>query len=471
MVARKGSGHGKRLTAGLGRDTIGFGQAYLWTDGEIELPPAVCSLGRTPVPTSGERAISISPSVEDSAVEIRSVNVTRSIFVVAVVAAAAGCESVGASMDATVRDSAGIEIVESSRPRWRTGEEWRLSNVASVSIGAVFGDDPATQFTRIVGATRLRDGRIVVADGATAELRYFGATGAHLKTVGGRGGGPGEFARISRILRRPGDSVIAIQSVPPRQSLFSDTGGFVRLVPVPTIGQFLPLVYTTILDDGTAILAPGARPLTMLTGTRTESTTYHAIAPGSDSTHVLGTFPFIELAGNGSRVGLVRFAPTGVSAAHGDRFYVGFPERFEIAAYSSQGTLRRLIRRAWVPRPVSGEERDALLERQYADAAAEVRNAVVFAETHPAYDQLLVDATGALWVRAPRTDGGSNFRPADLATWAQRWSIFDEEGVWLGDITLPAGFDLLEVGDDYALGVWYNEDDIPFVRVYRLTKG
>jgi hypothetical protein len=395
----------------------------------------------------------------------------RPIVAITVIIAAAACDLVGASTDGTiVRDSAGIEIVESARPRWGQGEGWRIADTPSASIGSVFGDDPATQFTRIAGATRLSDGRIVVADAAAAELRYFDASGAHLKTAGGKGSGPGEFTRLTRILRRPGDSVLAIQGIPPRQSLFSDTGGFVRLVPVPTIGQFLPLVYQSILDDGTAILAPDARPLTMLTGTRTDSTTFHAIAPGSDSTRVLGTFPFLELAGNGSRAGLVRFAPTGVSAAHGDRFFVGFPERFEVAAYSSEGTLRRLIRRAWAPRPVSEEERDALLERQYADAPAEVRNAVVFAESHPAYDRLLVDATGVLWVRAPRTDGGSNWRPADLATSAQRWSIFDEEGAWLGDITLPTGFDLVEVGDDYLLGVWYDADEIPFVQAYDLIR-
>lgn len=394
----------------------------------------------------------------------------RSIIAVVVAVSTLSCDAARARGAVTVRDSAGIEIVESSAPRWRAGDEWRIADAPSVTIGSVFGDDAATQFTRIAGATRLSDGRIVVADGASAELRYFDSGGAHLETAAGKGDGPGEFARITALLRRPGDSVLAIQSIPPRQGLFSDTGRFVRLVPVPTINQSLPIVSTAILDDGTAILAPGARPVAMITGTRTESTTFHAAVPGSDSTRVLGTFPFLMLSGNGRMVGLVRFAPTGVSAAHGDRFFVGFPERYEIAAYDVDGTLRRLIRREWVPAPVSQEERDAVLEQEYADAPAEIRNALAFAEAHPAYDRLLVDAAGALWVRAPRTDGASTWRPEALATWAQRWSIFDETGAWLGDLDLPRGFDLIEAGTDYLLGVRYDEDGVPFVQSYALMR-
>ena len=387
-----------------------------------------------------------------------------------------GC-GIGAATDdgVVIRDSAGVEIVESSAPRWRAGESWRVADTPSVTIGAVFGDDPATQFTRIVGATRLGDGRIVVADGGSAELRFFDATGRHLQSVGGKGSGPGEFVRLTGLLRLAGDSLLAIQAMPPKQSLFSDTGAFVRLVETPAAPDaLLPHVASAILDDGTAVLAPGARPVMRFTGTRRDSITIFTAAPGEDSARLLGTFPSMNISGNGRFIAPVAFAPVGVRAARGDRFYAGYAERFEITVHSKDGALQRLIRREWTATPVSQEARDAHIEMLSRGTPESFRQeflkALTFAEHFPAYDDLLVDATGRLWVRAAPTDGTELRMPEGLAAHAARWSIFDHDGGWLGDVRMPMGFDVLEVGTDYALGVWYDESEIPFVRLYPLIK-
>jgi len=71
----------------------------------------------------------------------------------------------------TVRDSAGIAIVENHTPLWTETERWRLSDEPVLQIGAVDGDD-AYLFSQITGALRLSDGRIVVANGASRELRH-----------------------------------------------------------------------------------------------------------------------------------------------------------------------------------------------------------------------------------------------------------------------------------------------------------
>lgn len=95
-----------------------------------------------------------------------------------------------------VRDSAGIEIVESTAPIWAGGTPWSVGAEPEVSIGVV--DGPAEyQLSAVSSAVRLPDGRILVAEGGSGELRYYGADGEHLRSVGREGEGPGEFSSVA----------------------------------------------------------------------------------------------------------------------------------------------------------------------------------------------------------------------------------------------------------------------------------
>ncbi|MXX33295.1 MAG: hypothetical protein F4Z50_00910, partial [Gemmatimonadetes bacterium] len=90
------------------------------------------------------------------------------------------------------RDSAGIRIVENANPPEGSRLDWRLGPEPLVSIGKVEGEEPYL-FTRIFGATMLSDGRIVIGDDGTKELRVFDRQGNHLETWAGECQGPGEF--------------------------------------------------------------------------------------------------------------------------------------------------------------------------------------------------------------------------------------------------------------------------------------
>lgn len=81
-----------------------------------------------------------------------------------------------------VRDSAGITIVENSAPAWRPGEGWRIAAEPEVEIGVLEGEAPY-QLYRVRDAVRLPDGRIVIANGGSNELRYFAPDGRWLGTV------------------------------------------------------------------------------------------------------------------------------------------------------------------------------------------------------------------------------------------------------------------------------------------------
>ena len=126
----------------------------------------------------------------------------------------------------TVSDSAGIRIVENVGASWTSDQAWRLSQEPIAEIGRL--DEPAHQLSRVVGATRLADGRIVVGDGGSGELRFFDAFGQYLATAGGKGEGPGEFRFMLYVTRVAGDTLVAGNGFPPgRQAWFTADGTFI----------------------------------------------------------------------------------------------------------------------------------------------------------------------------------------------------------------------------------------------------
>ena len=107
-----------------------------------------------------------------------------------------GCDSASPPPSTfTVRDSAGIQIAESTAPLWEEGSGWSIAPRPIVSVGVVDGQEEYL-FDRIRGVLRLPDGRIVVLNGGSAEIRFFASDGTHLSSVGGSGDGPGEFRGV-----------------------------------------------------------------------------------------------------------------------------------------------------------------------------------------------------------------------------------------------------------------------------------
>lgn len=51
------------------------------------------------------------------------------------------------------------------------------------------------------------------------------------------------------------------------------------------------------------------------------------------------------------------------------------------------------------------------------------------------------------------------------------YEVFLADGRLQGEVTVPAGARLMDVGDDYVLLVRSDELDVPFVELYVLIKG
>lgn len=392
----------------------------------------------------------------------------------------AACGGPGGGGPAVVaRDSAGVRVVTSVRPAWEEGRGWAVNAEPDVAVGMV--DGPAAyQFSRVRGAVRLSTGTLVVADGDARELRYFDAEGRHLRTVGRGGGGPGEFQSLEGLAPYRGDSVVAWDATLRRLSVFGPDGVLGRAAAVHDPGGVTAML-RGVLNDGSVVLEPTetlAEFARARSGERRDSVAYVRFTAGGERARVLARRADREQVTRreGARISRrpVLFGRDSYAAAGGGRVYVGENDAFRVDVLDAEGRMVASVRRAAALAPVDGQAlaraRAAEAESRGATrgrlAAAGIPNPglaegeLPVRETVPAYDRLLVDADGALWVR--------DFLAAPDDP--QRWSVFSPDGAWLGTVDTPAGLEILQVGATWVLGRGRDELDVESVRLHRLQR-
>lgn len=409
----------------------------------------------------------------------------------AVLVACGSGPSGGAGGMAT-RDSAGVHIVENSGPAWAAGKDWTIAAAPSVDIAA--GDAPGHDFGAVIAAVRLSDGRIAIASPSTNDIRIFGANGAHLRSTGRAGAGPGEFQNIAGLWASKQDSLLVLDVLTRRLTVLSPAGEFVRAFSLggmsgglaPTDGVVSLAIPIGWLTDGSVVgMAQSFKINDSRTGTYRD--TIPVIRYGADGTvmDTVGRFPGIEMEQMTLTLGGQSFsAPSPVplgkvtgGAAKGDKVYVVLNESWEIEVRGADGTLASLIRLSVPPRSLS--------ESDVATHRAEQLKAI---ESQPQM-RLLPDAmkkqfteriTGAKY---PPALGyiGSVFVDDDGNLWAQetpvpgrkdsRYAVVRPDGRMLGWVTMPERFRPTHIGTDRVTGVWQDEDDVDHIRVYRIVKG
>lgn len=383
----------------------------------------------------------------------------------------AACGGADAAQSAVVRDSAGIQIVENRGGTWGKDGGWRLSDEPALQIGVAEGD-PDYQMDRVRAALRLGDGRIVVANAGNQQIRWYDANGRLVSTAGRQGGGPGEFQGLTTLRRLPGDTLLAYDVSAFRLSWFDASGKFVRSAPLQPIGT-VPPRFVDRFADGSLLLSSSVRTFGEPTnGTRRDTLLFLRARPDGQPVDSLPLSPASEAAFQifseggqirGMNVISMPFMRNVHTATSGDRYWQGTNDTYELTLRRGDGTPERIVRRAMEPVPVRGAYLDSLRKVQVAENGPEAGKSlddVQLPEHLPAFERLLVDDAGHLWVqRLPF--------PGDVPA---EWDVFDGEGKMLGTVRMPAGFRATHIGADFVLGVWQDEDDVEFVRMYRLSK-
>ncbi|MEO6067162.1 MAG: hypothetical protein ABIQ41_04155 [Gemmatimonadales bacterium] len=378
-------------------------------------------------------------------------------------------------------DSAGISIVESTAPVWAAGRGWSVADSPTVEIAKIGSP---------MGAVRLSDGRIVVADGRPSGLRYFSRGGDALYEVGRAGEGPGELRSIYRLDRIRGDTVV-VYDLSQRRLVFIDPNGALALA-VSVAESLTPPGANGYLPKG---VASDGRYLFQ----RDEVAFPFAGAEGSlvtDSTRILwlsraGTFtdstPRLvagELFGFSLRAERDRrvlaplarpLAPALRVAAGADVVWTGDGASWEIRGVDEHGWLTRILRIRRERPLLTPAFRDSFVARFRIRAAASGVTAIQrqfadgmgsapFPERLAAFGDLLAGQDSTLWAQHVGLVEGL---PGDGSL---VWTVFDPAGRWSGEVTMPPRFRPTAVGHGWILGIWRDATDVPRVRLYPLVE-
>jgi hypothetical protein len=393
----------------------------------------------------------------------------RKAAALAPVAVALACAGAGAGPAVVERDSAGVRIVENpaalaARPLWSVAAE------PAVEIGLLEGEE-AYQLSRVQGLVRLSDGRIVIANGGTNQIRFFDAGGTFLRAAGREGEGPGEFRALGRLTVLPGDTIAAWDWNLRRMSLFDSSGVFARSFvldfpagfPVP-IGRFPDGAW---LCDRGFVFAPDEDGSEVVRDTMP----YLVFEPGGGLRDSIGRFPgpewYVRSQGSNAFATSLPFGRTTEAAVTGDRFFAGHNDRWEVVRYTPAGVADLVLRVEWSPAAVTGgdveryqTERLEHTEASFRQQAERNLAEMPYPGTFPAFADLMADLEGDLWVL-------DYARPGDER---RSWTVFSRDGRALGKVETPPGLRLMEIGRDHVLGVWQDDLDVEHVRMYRLDR-
>jgi len=341
-----------------------------------------------------------------------------------------------------------------------------------VRIGVVEGES-AFQFTGITGAVRLRDGTVVVADEGSQEVRFFGPDGAHRRTVGRRGGGPGEFTGLAALGKDAGGRVWAYDFSLRRITWMDGEGNVTGLT---SLGLEPAMLFPLgLLVDETFLLKQlwGAEVTSQAstTGLRRDPIAFVRFGRDGSLVDTLGLFPgrevyITEEDGRGV-MNTPPFARNTSATIRGDRVVVGAQSRYELCELSPEGRLLRLIRIPGREKAVGAEELEGYIQSRLQTAPPErhpeIRRSLEgmpIPGRVPPYGALLTDSGGNLWV------GEWAMYPET----ARSWDVFDATGAWLGTVLVPSDFDPRDLGDDWILGVARDALDVETVVLYPLIK-
>jgi hypothetical protein len=369
----------------------------------------------------------------------------------------------------------------------RAPARWSVGAKPLLEIGGIDGVGP-TELSGITGVTRQQDGTLVVANAATRELRFFDARGRFSRSATRSGQGPGEIADLTRMLAI--DDTLVVVDNRLELHVYAPSGKWLRTVILPPIpnylvnpafGLFSAVDVVMPLRGGITESERRNRDNTI----RVDSVWFARVSLRDTSVRVLvgeRRPPNYSLTpgrpdGYGYALG---FAPQPLAAAARDRICVGYPERYDVTCADTLGRPLFRIVRATTRRPVTDSARRAFRDAQagrlpdgtsrYEGSLRKHRERVAaaakFASHYPAYSQVLLSRSGDLWVRAFATEHGVGAVTRARTT----WSIYDRSGRWIAECTLPPRFALMEVGNDYVVGVSRDEDDVERVTLLSLRR-
>ena len=353
-----------------------------------------------------------------------------------------------------------------------TQPRWHLSSAPRLSLGG--GTDLASEFLHVRATFRLSDGAVVVANGATRQLRVFGPAGEHRRDIGRDGSGPGEFRNLAWTGRR-GDTLVVTDGANNRITEFLADGTLISTTRIPSLGVagYLAGRFT----NGSWLVSTSTQP-TIEGPQRVYRDTVRLgiLAPGLDiPVRWLGGFPGYSLivvnpagASHGVLTGVAPIGPGLAIATLGDRLLIGDTANDTVRVVDFGGKILAVFR-LWIdPEPLTDNEvervRKRLLEGDLARMPRNIADILLSRKLLPAmrprYGNPVAEPDGTIWIPS------FTLNPDEPRT----YRIMDRSGRPLATMAGPPGFEIREIGPDYVLGVQTDSDGVERVQLYGLVR-
>jgi hypothetical protein len=388
---------------------------------------------------------------------------------------AGGCEPGAPAAQRPSADNQGpsdsVARVVTSLPLSDTG----LTALAAVSPVLAIGERASAatrELSRIVGAVRLRDGSIVVANGATNQLRFYSPEGSLTHAVGGSGDRPGEFGRLDGLRRVDGDTLLAWDSRRNGVDVFAPDGAFVRFV------RFKILDPTQVGDIQTPLgrmsdggfVVPVRRRLSAAGQITRDTVRLYYVTPDGADGQV-----FLEV------LGIDAYTPGGVASDRArwpvpfgrqadvqlwrDTIFVMNELAPEVTGVEPGGRVLVHVRGGAVPRPLTPELWTRFVEdvasRHAAAERAGWRSAVerfVRPPLLPAFRRVHVDERGQIWCEWAK-------RPGEAVS---TWTVFGTDRRAIGVAAAVIGdAEVADISSGHIVVTRTDPGGAESVRVYR----
>lgn len=335
-----------------------------------------------------------------------------------------------------------------------------------------------SQFGMVPGLDVDADGRVYVLDMQTSLVTAFDAEGTWLRTFGGSGAGPGELSRQAMGVFVVGTELWVADLGNQRVTRWGLDGAELPAIPLD-LTQGIPLRWDRLGDDRVVTQLRSMQGV----GMQGDTTGDAIVTVGTAEPSTVAVLPqgaSFSVEGGAPRFRFLDREPLWDAADDG-RLISAANDRFRIEVRDQAGTLLRVVRKSFEPRPVTENDasrmlraiRDMMADQGLPPAAVDqMLQDASFAENYPVLAQVLGGPNGTLLVQHVQSVDqlvqSEEVNLQDLGD--DSWDVFDDQGRYLGTLELPEKFTPMRIVGDAFWGVQRDELDVPSVVRYRLLR-
>lgn len=380
----------------------------------------------------------------------------------------------GAACDAPSADQTG-----DGRP----GDPPRVVAVEAQRFGGDF--DGVGALSGVFDVDVSADGFVFASEPTLAHVMVFAPDGRHVRTIGRRGEGPGEFQAPGNLAWR-GDTLTVLDMLQ-GVSLMSVDGAYLDRIAFQIQEPGRPFAILPIFPLADGSMASFRPPFTtsVLRGELTHQVWYKVSREGElldtlARESLAGQYYSVDVGGGRSATATHPLPSSAMLAIPPDGSWLVLVERepavaadgaaYRVVRLDLAGDTTELADLPYEPLPLGPEQVDSMtaamgegfarqFDLQPAAVASEIRGQLEWPRFRPPVTQVLADTDGRTWVR--REVG---VEPGDSV----RWEILGPDLTRTGYTLVPGNLDVKVVVGDALYGVTQDELDVPTIVRYDL---